>query len=129
MPEDRLRTAQVGDLLPPSTVRRGGARVLDATAMLVPGVGSIDGYTAGLAAHAPDFAAWDGRFVVTESDGRLTHRLAIVDRYGQVYSLSDAASASQLPDAAEITDWFRYLSTACPECGVIDDPIGRGWTP
>ena len=30
-------------------------------------------------------------------------------------------------DALE--EWFRFLATACPECGVIDDPVAFGPTP
>jgi hypothetical protein len=56
------------------------------------------------------------------------HRLLIVDRYGQVYSVSNADAAADLPDADALTDWFRFLATACPECGVIDDPNLSGPT-
>jgi hypothetical protein len=129
MPEHRLRSARVGDLLPQSVVPRTATRVLDATAVLVPGDGVADNYVATLAEHAVDFSAWDGRVVVTEPDGEPMHRLAIVDRYGQLYAVTDAETTADLPDAHALTDWFRFLATACPECGVIDDPIGRGWTP
>jgi hypothetical protein len=30
---------------------------------------------------------------------------------------------------ADLEEWFKFLATMCPECGVLDDPIGRGWTP
>ena len=129
MPDHRLRSARVGDLLPPSVVPRTATRVLDATAVLVPGDAATDEYVAALNTHGADFGAWDGRVIVAEPDGRPMHRLAIVDRYGQVYSVTDAESTAELPDAAALTDWFRFLATACPECGVIDEPIGRGWTP
>jgi hypothetical protein len=129
MPEHRLRAARVGDLLPPTVVGRPAARVLDATAVLVPGDGSTEEYVAALRKRAADFGDWDGRFVVAEADGSPMHRLAVIDRYGQVYSVADADTTAELPDATALTDWFRFLATACPECGVIDDPIGRGWTP
>ncbi|MGH2401234.1 MAG: hypothetical protein ACRDE6_00865 [Candidatus Limnocylindria bacterium] len=129
MPEHLLRSARVGDLLPPSIVARTATRVLDATAVLVPGDAASDDYVAALDERAADFRDWDGRIIVAEPDGGSMHRLAIVDRYGQVYSVTDAETTADLPDAAALTDWFRFLATACPECGVIDDPIGRGWTP
>ncbi|HEX7196333.1 MAG TPA: hypothetical protein VF364_05815 [Candidatus Limnocylindria bacterium] len=129
MPEHRIRAARVGELLPPTVVGRGSVRVLDSTAILVPGEAAADDYVAALTERAADFGDWDGRLVVADPDGAPMHRLAIVDRYGQVYSVSDARTTADLPDAAALIDWFRFLATACPECGVIDDPIGRGWTP
>ena len=129
MPDHPLRSVRVGDLLPPSVIGRPAARVLDATALLVPGEANTDDYVAALAERAADFSDWDGRFAVADPDGAPMHRLAVVDRYGQVYSVTDAETTAELPDAAALTDWFRFLATACPECGVIDDPIGRGWTP
>ncbi len=125
----RLRSARVGELLPSPAIGRTSPRVLDAMAVLVPGAESTDTYVAALDAHAGDFAGWDGRVLVTDPDGEPTHHLAIVDRYGQVYSVTDAQQTTDLPDADALTEWFRFLSTACPECGVLDDPIGRGWTP
>ena len=104
------------------------ARVLDATAVLVPGAVRPDAFIADLAAHADDFAAWDGRLVVTEPDGDEAHRLLVVDRYNQVYAVHDATDASELPDAHALEEWFRLLATACPECGVIDDPLLTGPT-
>jgi hypothetical protein len=66
--------------------------------------------------------------VVLPSDGGEAHRVVVVDRYGQVYAVFDG-DEEVLPDAAALEEWFRFLATACPECGVLDDPIGRGWTP
>jgi hypothetical protein len=129
VPDHPIRAVRVGDLLPPSVVARTAARVLDATALLVPGEAMTNEYVATLTERAADFGEWDGRVIVAEPDGRPMHRLAIIDRYGQVYSVTDADSTAKLPDAAALTDWFRFLATACPECGVIDDPVGRGWTP
>ncbi|MGQ0608578.1 MAG: hypothetical protein ACT4OQ_08970 [Chloroflexota bacterium] len=130
MPDHRLRSVRVGDLLPPAVLGRVRARVLDATAFLLPGAGSADAdaYRASLMAHREEFAGWDGRVVVTEPDGRPMHRVAVVDRYGQVYSVTDADAASDLPDADALTEWFRFLATACPECGVLDDPVLDGPT-
>jgi hypothetical protein len=129
MPEHPVRSARVGDLLPRSVVPRTATRVLDATAVIVPGDAAIDDYVAALTERTADFSDWDGRIVVAERDGAPMHRLAVVDRYGQVYSVTDAETTAEMPDAAALTEWFRFLATACPECGVIDDPIGRAWTP
>lgn len=127
--EAPVRGARIGELLPASVIDRRRARRLDATALLVPGEGGLDAYLAALQERTADFAAWDGRVEVVEPDGRPLHRLAIVDRYGQVHAVTDAADAADLPDADAVEEWFRFLATACPECGVIDDPIGRDWTP
>lgn len=120
------REARVGDLLP---LDRARARRIDAAAILFPGSTDTSSYTDALAARADDFAAWDGRVIERSPDGGGTHRLLIVDRYGQVYAVHDAASTADLPDADALAEWFRFLATACPECGVIDDPVAAGPTP
>ena len=67
--------------------------------------------------------------MVLAADGGPNHRLLIVDRYRQVYAVHDEADAARLPDADALEEWFRFLATACPECGVIDDPTAAGPTP
>lgn len=124
-----IRDARVGDLLPPSIVDRRRSRRLDATAILLPGTGSTDGYRQALAERADDFTSWDGHFEVAEPDGAPDHRLLIVDRYSQVYAVTDADEPAGLPDADALVEWFRFLATACPECGVLDDPLLAGPTP
>ncbi len=121
------RVARVGDLLPRLSRRR--VRRLEATAYLIPGSADVDPYIATLEARADDFAAWDGELIVAEPDGGRQHRLLIIDRYGQVYAVHDVAELNGLPDADALEEWFRFLSTACPECGVIDDPVLSGPTP
>jgi hypothetical protein len=123
------RAARVGDRLPSAILGKRRARQLDATALLVPGRNAVDAYLEDLRSHAGDFAAWDGAVTTAEADGEAAHRLLIVDRYRQVYAVHDAAGADQLPSAEELVEWFRFLSTACPECGVIDDPTLVGPTP
>ena len=66
---------------------------------------------------------------MADPDGEATHRLLVVDRYGQVYAVHDEANAADLPDADALEEWFRFLATACPECGVLDDPLLAGPTP
>jgi hypothetical protein len=123
------RNARVGDRVPTAVLGRRRARRLDATALLVPGRCGVDDYRAELASGAADFAAWDGVVVTTEPDGEATHRLLVVDRYRQVYAVYDSAESDGLPRARELEEWFRFLATACPECGVIDDPTREGPTP
>ena len=120
------REARGGELLP---LERARARRIDATAILLPGSGDTSIYTDALAARAADFAAWDGRVIEIGADGREAHRLLILDRYGQVYAVHEEASTDDLPDADALEEWFRFLATACPECGVIDDPVAFGPTP
>ena len=124
-----LRAARVGDHLPPSIVDRARARRLDATALFVPGAGGATAYGDQLEAHRDDFAAWDGRVIVDEPDGEATHRLLIVDRYGQVYAVHDEADVGALPTPHDLEEWFRFLATACPECGVLDEALLAGPTP
>lgn len=123
---EALRTARVGDLVP---VGRHLARRIDATAVLLPGACGADDYRAALEHRAGDFAAWDGRVVVEAPGEQPAHRLVILDRYGQVYSVTETTDPEALPDADALEDWFRFLATACPECGVLDDPVLAGPTP
>jgi hypothetical protein len=123
-----LREARVGTLLPEDVLGTRPVRRLEATALVLPGAGGLDAYLAGLEAAATDFAAWDGRVAAPRPGEEPLHRVLIVDRYGQVYATFDG-EADTLPDASALEEWFRFLATACPECGVLDDPIGRGWVP
>ena len=124
-----LRGLRVGDRVPSALLGPVRARRLDATAVLVPGRGVIAGYASSLEAEAGRFAEWDGRVHVAEADGEPVHRLLVVDRYRQVYAIHDEGDARNLPDADALSEWFRFLATACPECGVLDDPLLVGPTP
>ena len=128
MRDSVLRSAVVGSLLPASVMNRPTARVRDATAILLPGAGEMEQYVANLDAHREDFAAWAGRVMTAEADGEPAHRLLIVDRYGQVYAVHEADETAELPAPEALTEWFRFLATTCPECGVIDDPLLAGPT-
>ena len=118
----------MADLLPDGAMSARSARRIDATAVVVPGAGGLDAYIASLDAAADAFGEWDGRLLVLPPDGEPRHRVVVVDRYGQVYAVFDG-DGEDLPDASALEEWFRFLATACPECGVIDDPVGRGWVP
>ncbi len=122
------RQATVGDLLPPAVVDRRRARRVEATALMLPGRQETDAYLDSLSSRAKDFEAWDGAIAVLAPDGLPDHRLLIVDRYAQVYAVHESRDASDLPDADALEEWFRFLATACPECGVIDDPMNGGPT-
>lgn len=124
-----LRTLAVGDLLPSGTLQRKRTRRLDATAILIPGRTALAEYRRELDRHLDDFAAWDGEVVILDADGAPDHLLVVVDRYGQVYESVAAPDASALPSAGALEAWFRFLATACPECGVLDDPRRRDWVP
>jgi hypothetical protein len=124
-----LRAVQVGDLLPASAIRTERARRLEATAFVLPGPGDLGPYLRTLEAQSEEFSAWDGRVVVLAGDAGADHRVIIVDRYGQVYDAVSATDAGSLPNADALKEWFRFLATACPECGVIDDPRPGDWVP
>ena len=49
----------------------------------------------------------------------------IADRWGQVYDRTLVGRSHGFPTIEDVTAWFRFLATQCPECGVIDEP-GRG---
>jgi hypothetical protein len=125
----KLRRARVGDLLPRGMIGSGRVRRLDATAFVIPGAGDLAGYGRALNERADDFAAWDGVLTLLDPDGEPEHLVAVVDRYGQLYEVTSALDPSGLPSADALEEWFRFLATACPECGVIDDPRPRGWVP
>lgn len=115
-------------MLPRGWIELRGARRIDATALLLPGRTDAADYVAALERRADDFAAWDGRIRVMSADGTATHRLLVVDRYGQVYAVHDGLDVSGLPAPDAVEEWFRFLATACPECGVLDDPLVAGPT-
>jgi hypothetical protein len=124
-----LREARVGDRVPTRLLGPQRLRRLDATALVIPGTPRPDDYLGTLTAAAEAFAVWDGRIHVADPDGQATHRLLVVDRYRQVYAVHDATEATALPGTDELTEWFRFLSTACPECGVLDEALLAGPTP
>ena len=124
----QIRQARVGDLVKGAGVGRV-ARGLEATALVVPGADGLESYARALEGRHSDFAAWDGRIVILDGDGEPEHLVAIVDRYGQVYEKTSARDVESLPDPDGLEEWFRFLATACPECGVIDDPREREWVP
>ena len=125
----RIRAAQIGEVVTTGDLGHGRVRRLDATAFVLPGMRELAAYVAELERHRDEFAAWDGRVVPLEADGEREHQVTIVDRYGQVYETISGADASSLPGADALEDWFRFLATACPECGVLDDPRERDWVP
>jgi hypothetical protein len=124
-----LRALRVGDRVPAPALGPMPARRLDAVALLLPGSGDLSSYRARLEAARNDFATWDGRVRVADPDGERLHRLLIVDRYRQVYAVDESADAADLPRVTDLSEWFRFLATACPECGVLDDPLLTGPTP
>lgn len=107
-------------------------------------------YLQALAAAVPDFKAWDGRLIVvmpggeaegarrgadsltlvTETNGEAEHcgvrdgedAVIIADRWGQIYHIARGEGADALPNTSQIEEWFRFIDTQCPECGVPDEP-------
>jgi hypothetical protein len=124
-----LRALRVGDRVPTSALGPMSVRRLEATALVLPGREGLGRYLAELERSRRAFADWDGRVHVAEPDGEAAHRLLVVDRYRQVYAVHDASTTDALPGPEELSEWFRFLATACPECGVIDDPLLTGPTP
>ncbi|MGH7575689.1 MAG: hypothetical protein ACREM1_11280 [Longimicrobiales bacterium] len=48
--------------------------------------------------------------------------VVVADRFGVVYDQAHSRDANDLPDAAALIEWLRFLATQCPECGVPDEP-------
>jgi hypothetical protein len=120
---------RVGDLLPRHLMASGRVRRIDAVAFVIPGHGDLVGYTRRLEARADEFAEWDGRISILGPGNASIHRVVIADRYGQVYDVTSSPDQADLPSSDDLAEWFRFLATACPECGVIDDPRPRAWVP
>ena len=130
VPESSIaRSARVGDILPRRLIDRRHARRLEATALLLPGAGPLESYRSRLQEAAADFAGWDGHVIVADTDGTPAHRLLVIDRYRQVYAVHEVMDAGDLPGAHGLAEWFRFLATACPECGVLDEALLAGPTP
>lgn len=129
MERSSLRELRVGERVPSRLLGPQRLRRLDATALLVPGTPEPVAYLASLARAADRFAAWDGRVHVAVADGQPAHRVLVVDRYRQVYALHEESTGEALPDVHALSEWFRFLSTACPECGVLDEALLAGPTP
>ena len=49
-------------------------------------------------------------------DGMPTPGLLIADRWGEIYVVADAPQVCELPGAAEVAEWLRFLEHQCPEC-------------
>jgi hypothetical protein len=106
-------------------------------------------YLQSLEAAVPAFKAWDGRLIVvmpgeekgaeqaadslalvTRTNGEAEHcgvrkgedAVIIADRWGQIYHIARGQGADALPDPSQIEEWFRFIDTQCPECGVPDEP-------
>ena len=112
---------------------------------------AANGYIATLEKHAPGICDWYARIlIVTESKAADTilptgrgdeadwnelalspgeSALLIADRWGEIYFAQHTRSFDDLPSAAEIEEWTRFLATQCPECGVIDEPGYGEWSP
>ena len=129
MERSSLRGLRVGDRVPTRLLGAQRLRRLEATALVVPGTPPPTGYLSALDEAQARFADWDGRVHVAAPDGEATHRLLVVDRYRQVYAVHDENDAGALPDSRALAEWFRFLSTACPECGVLDEAVLVGPTP
>ncbi len=106
---------------------------------------------------APGFREWYGRpmLVLSKADGDLLSEggddavlaaadpervlagrlgmepgqagLLVADRWGEIYHLTRAWRAEDLPRVEEVEEWLKYLATQCPECGVPDESGHGEW--
>ena len=86
---------------------------------------------------AVDLGGTNARFAIATVDGGkvvdlgepVTLQTADYASFQTAWQAFGAKVGRDLPDAAALEEWFRFLATACPECGVIDDPVWSGPTP
>ena len=77
--------------------------------------GADDAYLASVAALG---ASADAAVVVTRDpiDGLTAPAALVADQWGEIFFLSSASSVEQLPPAAELDEWLRWVRMKCPEC-------------
>jgi hypothetical protein len=67
---------------------------------------------------APALDACDAALVITATRiaGIPSPAVVVADRWGEVYFVTDAGRAADLPPAGELLDWLRHVRNECPEC-------------
>jgi hypothetical protein len=75
-------------------------------------------YTKALIEAAPTLGADDTTFVVTTNTvpGIPSPGVVVADRWGEIYYVSGANRAADLPTPDDLAEWLRYVQNECPEC-------------
>jgi len=85
--------------------------------VILPQTGA-DEYRRWVDGYASVIRALDARIVLTtDAIPGLPHPGAVVaDRWGEIVSVAQATSESDLPDPAELVEWLQFVVSQCPEC-------------
>ena len=75
-------------------------------------------YVESLIAKESDLRAYDTAFIVTTDvvRGIPSPGIVVADRWGEIYYVLEASSASDLADPVTLIEWLRYVQSECPEC-------------
>jgi hypothetical protein len=85
---------------------------------------SASRYIAHLADHREELTAHDTALVIWSADGSGSARppdvpvpsVLLADRFGEIYHVETAPAEADLPSAAALIEWLRYMQSQCPEC-------------
>lgn len=85
---------------------------------LRPGDPTAAAYAAGLERSGQVFAAHEAVTVVTHGvvAGLAAPGILAADRWGEIYEVTTATRAADLPDMDVVAEWLRYIDHECPEC-------------
>ena len=75
-------------------------------------------YISDLAGHIDELTAHETVCVVTGDAIAGVPRPGVVaaDRWGEIHFVAGPASVRDLPPAAELLEWLRFIQVQCPEC-------------
>jgi peroxiredoxin len=84
-------------------------------------------YAEELRKHQPELSAYDTEvvvwFIAHNPDARAAlgedfpvPSVLLADRFGEVEHVSRGGSERDLPRAASIVEWLRFIQSRCPEC-------------
>jgi hypothetical protein len=76
------------------------------------------GYVTPLIEAAPTLRANDTAVIVTSNTipGIPSPGVVVADRWGEIYYVTSAERAADLPRPDELAEWLRYVRSECPEC-------------
>ena len=79
---------------------------------------TANSYEGSLSTSQREFASQDTCLIVTASqiEGIPAPAVVVADRWGEVYHVTSANRASELPGPDEVMEWVRYVRNECPEC-------------
>jgi hypothetical protein len=75
-------------------------------------------YVSELVDNAQEFIAHETECVITADNvsGLPRPGVVIADRWGEIYSVNNGPTISDLPNIDGILEWLRFIRQECPEC-------------